>query len=366
MTHLAVLRKSFNPMMWQTWVYTRHKLRAYRFQLADRVNARSGSLAQWIRWPLGLGIPHRWKEIHVLRIGGIGDSLLSTPALRLLKQLRPRMRIVFYTPFVDAFRGLPYLDEVRHSDEYPYPTALGSLTTPRVVWYMFVMSGYRDGAVELLYEGSLPPRRHIARIFGDQLGLDVTDIRPDCVFDESLIHEYQQAWAHLPRPWIMVNRKSSTQNKNWMSEHWDQLIDNLLDRYTIIETGAGPEGHEGPSHPHYVDLTGKLPINRFLAVTAAADLHVGPMSGPVHIAAAAGKPSVVIYGGYEHPDCSKYSENVNLFTPTECSQCWLLLDRCRHDLLCLRRISPEQVERAVESLTHSAVAQDWHQVPQFA
>ena len=65
------------------------------------------------------------------------------------------------------------------------------------------------GVVELLYEGSIPPRRHIARIFGDQLGLEVHDVRPSCVFDEALIHEYQEAWAHLPRPWVVVNRKSS-------------------------------------------------------------------------------------------------------------------------------------------------------------
>ena len=173
---------------------------------------------------------------------------------------------------------------------YPFPSSIASLRNPRVVWYMRVVSGYRHGAVELLYEGSIPPRRHLARIFGDQLGLEVIDVRPFCVFDGELIRHYQDAWAHLPRPWIVVNRKSNNSpNKDWMDEQWDQLIASLLNRYTVIEIGAGRQGGDPVQHPNYVELTGRLPLKNFLAAVAAGDLHVGPDSGPVHVAAAAEK-----------------------------------------------------------------------------
>ena len=184
----------------------------------------------------------------------------------------------------------------------------------RGVRYFNILSGYRTGIVELLYEGSLPPRRHIARIFGDQLGLDVRDVRPSCVFDKSLIRQYQEAWADLPRPWIVVNRKSNNgSNKNWMGEHWDRLITSLLNRYTVIEIGAGGQGRPGAASA----LCGPRedsPSTSFLAAVAAGDIHVGPDSGPVHVAAAAGKPSVVIYGGYDHPDCSVIRKT-STFTP---------------------------------------------------
>ena len=152
---------------------------------------------------------------------------------------------MFFTPYVEAFRGLPFLDEVRPSKTIPFPPRCGRSPCARVVWYIVIVNGYRDGAVELLYEGSLPPRRHIARIFGDQLGLDVGDVRPSCIFDQALIREYQRAWADLPRPWLMVNRKANNSpNKDWMGEHWDRLITSLLNRYTVIEIGrsSGPEG----------------------------------------------------------------------------------------------------------------------------
>ena len=148
-----------------------------------------------------------------------------------------------------------------------------------------------------------------------------------------------------------MNRKSSIGcNKNWMGEHWDRLIASLLNRYTVIETGAGRDGGDPVRHPHYVDLSGRLPLDRFLAAVAAGDIHVGPVSGPVHVAAAAGKPSVVIYGGYEHPDCSSYLENINMYTAISCSQCWLQIEPCPYDRVCLSRISPERVEEAIASL----------------
>src|SRR5271166_4052202 len=130
MTRSRVVRKSLNPLLWQTWVFGWYLIRAYRYRLADRVNARSGWLARRIRWPLGVGSPDRWPEVHVFRMGGIGDSLMSTPALRLLKQIRPQIRIVFYTPYVEAFRDLHFLDEVRPLEDYPYPSAVLFLTKP--------------------------------------------------------------------------------------------------------------------------------------------------------------------------------------------------------------------------------------------
>ena len=364
MTRFTIVRKYFNPFSRQTWVRGWRMIWTCRFRVADRVNARSGWLARRIRWPLGVASPDRWPEVHVFRVGGIGDSLMSTPALRLLKQVRPQIRIVFYTRYVEAFQGLPFLDEVRPLEDCPHPSAVCSLAKPRVMTYSSITVGYRARGVELLYEGSIPPRRHIARIFGDQLGLEVRDVRPSCVFDRALIHEYQRAWAHLPRPWVVVNRKS-TNNKNWMGEHWDRLIASLLNRYTVIEIGAGPDQRDPSRHPHYVDLTGKLPLGQFLAVVAAGDIHVGPVSGPVHVAVAAGKPSVVIYGGYEHPDCSSYPGNINLYTALPCSPCWLLLEPCPYDRMCLSRISPEQVEEAIASLAGVGTTKSGHVAEQL-
>jgi ADP-heptose:LPS heptosyltransferase len=355
MTHQATVTapKSLNPLSRQAWLYGWYKIQGYRYQAADRVNAKAGWIARQIRWPLGVGRPDGWPELHVLRVGGIGDTLMCTPALRLLKQMRPEIRIVFYPrePFVEAVRGLPFLDEVRPHVEFPRALALWWKDGRIRVGYKEIALGYRLRAVELLYEGSGRPRRHIARIHGDQLGLDVQDIRPSCVFNEARISQYQETWALLPRPWIVVNRRASshTPNKEWPGLYWDRLIDNLLDRFTVIEIGVGRDEGDPPRHPHYVNLTGMLPLDHFLAVVAASDIHVGPDSGPAHVAAAAGKPAVVIFGGYVHPDTFGYEANINLYTELECSPCWLI-GPCPYNRLCLSKISPQRVEEAIEAL----------------
>jgi len=81
----------------------------------------------------------------------------------------------------------------------------------------------------------------------------------------------------------------------------------------------------------------------------AADLHVGPDSGPMHVAAAAGTPSVVIYGGYIDPANTLYPGNVALTVPVSCSPCWLR-SPCPFERRCLSGISPGSVEEAVRKL----------------
>jgi hypothetical protein len=58
-------------------------------------------------------------------------------------------------------------------------------------------------------------------------------------------------------------------------------------------------------------------------------------------------PSVIVFGGREHPTQSGYAGNENLFTAMECSPCWLW-NRCPYDRECLARITPANVVEAVD------------------
>jgi ADP-heptose:LPS heptosyltransferase len=201
-----------------------------------------------------------------------------------------------------------------------------------------------------LYEDLIPPRRHIAKIFGDCLGVRVTDVRPDCIVRSELVDAFTEQWRGLPRPHIVVNRNSSpwTPNKDWPDPLWCDLIARLCTWGTVVEIGSNPPAQSEPSE-RYIDLRGRSTLEELVAVMAAADLHIGPVSGPVHIAAAMGTPGVVIYGGYEHPVCSGYPSNISLFSSISCSPCWLR-EPCPFDLKCLRMISPAEVETAVRTL----------------
>ena len=90
-------------------------------------------------------------------------------------------------------------------------------------------------------------------------------------------------------------------------------------------------------------------LQELVAAIAAADLHVAPITGSVHIAAAIGVPTVVIYGGYEPPVCTDYPGNISLYSPVECAPCWLKTP-CPYGKKCLHMITVDEVEAALERL----------------
>jgi ADP-heptose:LPS heptosyltransferase len=257
----------------------------------------------------------------------MGDILMCTPALREVKRLNPACSITFYSGFPEVIRGLPFIDEVHPFAERP------------------------AHAILLACEGSHPAERHLACIFGDNLGVVVQDIRPSCALDQNLLTAWRERINNLPRPVIVVNRyaNSWTPNKDWPDPFWVTLIGQLCHLGSVVEIGRPDPGFGCVAHPNYLDLRGRTQLPDLVALLAAADLHVGPISGPVHIAAAFAKPSVVVYGGFEHPKCSSYPGNIDLYTSLPCSPCWLKTP-CPYNKECLRLISPARVFAAVKEL----------------
>jgi ADP-heptose:LPS heptosyltransferase len=295
--------------------------------MADRLAARRDRLARLVRWPLPWLAPYRRPELHVERKFGMGDMLMATAALRELKRRNPACRVTLYTDYVELAEGAPFLDDVRPWEERP------------------------EGAFWINYERSLPPRRHIARIMGDQLGVAVRDIRPYCRARADLVERFRREWDDRPRPVVAISRRAGawTPNKDWPDESWDTLVSRLAALGTVVDLGEAPVGPSAVPDGSYIDLRGRTPLPELVAAIAASDALVAPMTGTVHIAAAVGVPSVVIYGGYEHPDCSAYPGNINLYSPVECAPCWLRTP-CPYGKKCLHQITPGQVDAAVDRL----------------
>jgi ADP-heptose:LPS heptosyltransferase len=233
-----------------------------------------------------------------------------------------------YTHFASLVRGLTFIDEVR-------PVA----AAPR--W----------NSIRLRYENLVPIQRHIAGIFGEILGVDIRNNRPSCVLDARLLEHYRHEFRDLPHPWIILNRQAGpwSPNKNWPDPHWQELIGRLLRWATVIETGKGVVVERPREAGHYVNLVDKLSLEALAAATAAADLHVGPDSGPMHLAAAFDVPAVVIFGGYIEPSCTSYPGNIDLYSPVPCAPCWLT-ELCPFGHPCLHQITPQQVDEALTQL----------------
>ncbi len=314
------------------------KRSAFFLTLKDRIIAarrrriaQSGKLARLLLFPRFGPRPYQRPSLDVARKAGIGDVIMCTAVLRAAKQANPQGRIRFYTGFPELVRGLPYIDEVLPFDA-------------RV-----------PGSIYLEYEKTVPTPVHLTRLLGDRIGVEVTDPQPDCVIDSALVEAYQNAWRHLPRPWVIALRRASryTPNKDWPDGHWDELIARVAASSTVIEIGDVPEAPTPVPVGNYIDLRGQTTIPQLAAAISAADLHVGPVSGPMHIAGAAGTPTVVIIGGYEHPVNAHYEGNVEFYTQVPCAPCWLRTP-CPFDVKCLRAIGAGEVFAAIKERWETA------------
>ncbi len=113
-------------------------------------------------------------------------------------------------------------------------------------------------------------------------------------------------WLHAgrfgePAPLLAVHLGAGTAAKRWPPAHWKTLIGRFLaDGWRVVVIG-GPEDADAASvlepHPRLRDWTGRMTVPETTAFLERADLFLGADSGPSHLAACSGTPSVVLFSG---------------------------------------------------------------------
>ncbi|MDB5353408.1 MAG: ADP-heptose:LPS heptosyltransferase [Planctomycetota bacterium] len=102
-------------------------------------------------------------------------------------------------------------------------------------------------------------------------------------------------------PLLAVHLGAGTAAKRWPSRHWKALTARFLaDGWRIVVVGGpddAPYAKELPDHPDLRDWTGQLAVTQTTALLERADLFIGSDSGPAHLAACAGVPSVILFSG---------------------------------------------------------------------
>jgi len=100
---------------------------------------------------------------------------------------------------------------------------------------------------------------------------------------------------------LVVHPRSSGSAREWPLAHYRALVDQLPpDRYRVLVTGSAAEGAAMrdwlaalPAHAH--DLTGQLSLAELIAVLAAAGGMVAASTGPLHLAALLGTPTLGLF-----------------------------------------------------------------------
>jgi heptosyltransferase-3 len=286
----------------------------------------------------------------VVKLGHLGDVLLASPVLSVLKGHAPKLEIdaVVYADTAPMLAGHPALAKLFTIDRgSPQRGALSRLVSearllkrlrgrrydlvvalsdkPRVAWLArlsgasYAVAPERPGrrafwrrSFTHFYPRPRGNTRHTVEVHLDALRRIGISPGPDerrvTLVPGEAAEQRADAlltWHGLRRgQFIQVHPASRWLFKCWPAARVAELINTLCERGERVALTGATQGNEAAYlrevfehlQQPVVNLTGKLGLKELAAVTARARLFVGVDSAPLHIASAMGTPAVALFG----------------------------------------------------------------------
>ncbi len=258
-------------------------------------------------------------RVAIIRLRSLGDSVLTTPALHLLKQARPdfEIAVVVEDRFAPVFTGNPDVDLILAPNagsvsRFRPRLALnfhGGATSVRLM--LAAASGLRAGfghfRFQPMYNVRIPRAQEIlgpeilkmdrkvhtaehlaSAVF--YLGVPQTEIPRARLFAEP-----HSLLPPRPGPYAVLHPFASEAGKTWPLENFLAIARHLNDDLGIEPLFVAGANEDLAAFGEHTCFQG-APLEEVKSLIAGAALFVGNDSGPAHIAAAFGRPVVVLWG----------------------------------------------------------------------
>jgi heptosyltransferase II len=281
-------------------------------------------------------------SILVVRYRFIGDTILTVPFLRNLRQAYPQARIdVLVGPRSgEVLAGCPYIDELITFDTtrfHKYDRGEGS---SRSFWSYVVELRARKYDTAFLLKRSfssallalligcrnrigystfcrtplltLPVKwdRNVHEVESTlsvlrQAGINVTDTRLEAWISRSEQEELLRLVPELAsqKKKILFHAAAAHPDKMYPLANWAKLISEMAGRLDIMPFFAGSKQDEElyrqlaeACGQQCVTTAGKLSLRQSMALLAGMDLSICTDSGPAHLSAATGTPTIALFG----------------------------------------------------------------------
>ncbi|NJC89295.1 MAG: lipopolysaccharide heptosyltransferase II [Desulfuromonas sp.] len=157
--------------------------------------------------------------------------------------------------------------------------------------------------------------------------------------------------------WLAVNPGASYgAAKRWIPERFAAVADGLAAEFgaRVVLTGGPGEMDIGRDIERSMkiaplNLIGRTSVRELMATLAHCRLVVTNDSGPMHIAAAFGVPTVAVFGPTDHTTTSPRAENCRIvLSPVDCAPC--MLRECPTDHRCMIGVTADTVLSAAREL----------------
>lgn len=279
------------------------------------------------------------RNFKILSWGGVGDSLLSTPTFKSLKEKYPDSTIsvlCITQAHYDIFKYNPYIDSLRKVPEW--------ITKLNQIW-QFVIFKFLNR--EWINYGALRPslyyKKSAAKIVGEMMNVEVENTKPLIFLTPNEEMKARKMIEPFNNPVAINPTSRTTKNQEWEIEYWKDLIKRMPD-VTFIQLGLKDEEYiEGA-----VDFRGKVSLRMSVALLKQMKGFVGVETFLGHASAAVEVPAVILFGP-SNPEIWGYSENVNLYKSNPCSPCvdYLGNNLCPYQKPCMKMITVAEVEKAI-------------------
>ncbi len=341
----------------------------------------------------------RKKSILIIRIGAIGDIIMSSPVASALKRNNPNTHItwVVHPEFAPLLKDHPDIDEVIHFDidewmrlwqKKHIPTlikksqALRSQLRTRKFERAIDLQGnfitgfiaWLSGATHKIALGSNGGNswfmtKTISRNIGDQ-----TQIGSEYRYLVNQLGCSDSKWKmHLPQdkqasidaknklkekigdtPYAVICPFAQYPQKNWFGDYWEQIILRIRGRYQLRTIIVGGENGKEPGEKmsrltSAVNFAGQTTLEETAAIISGATILIGVDTGLTHMGHALNIPTISLFGAtypYDYVD-SELSKVIYL--DRFCSPC-RRNPTCNKEYQCMRDITPDKVLTTIKPL----------------
>ncbi|MBN1868564.1 lipopolysaccharide heptosyltransferase II [Candidatus Sumerlaeota bacterium] len=333
------------------------------------------------------------NRIFIKSVNWVGDAVLVTPTIRVLRRTLPKAEITLLArPAVaPAFEANPDIDRLWVADE---TVSIGrfreiAARIRREDFDVGFALPNSFGAALLLALGGVRRRVGYRRDARGWLLTDPVRVTPEILREHqveyylNLLHEFcdidtqlrelvvlpapgadEYALRILERhgirladgPVVAMNPGAAYGTaKRWLPERFAAVADDLAERFgarvvLVGSAGEKPVCEEVASRAKtpLAILNDELTLRGFIALCDHLHLFVGNDSGAMHIAAARGVPVVAVFGPTDPVTTAPYHPRAAIvYENGACEKAPCLLRHCPEDHECMKRVSVESVTQAV-------------------
>ena len=282
-----------------------------------------------------------FKNILIIRTDRIGDVVLTTPAIKAVRNYFPEAKItVLMSPVtLDLLQGVDFIDEFMLDDRQgvnkgnkgflklvqqvrskKFDLVINYHTKKRSNLCSYLAGvpyrlGYKNDKYGFLLNHPVEDNRHLGEVHEAQYCLDLLreiGIESDNLDLEIMVRQDSEQWIdnflelnsiQAGSPMVVIHPAASDPAKQWPKECFVELINRIAQRSDNIQfLVIGTEENRNLSEfivnecrAKALEMAGLLSLSQLVSLLKRVDIMVSNDSGPVHVAAAVKTPVVSIF-----------------------------------------------------------------------